>query len=301
MTRPEKFLLKWNDFQPNLYSGLRAALKNEEFVDVTLAAEGESLRAHKLILSMSSLYFQKVLKENKCEHPIVIIKDVKFAQLRQIIDFVYHGEVNIPYDDLTTFLEAGDQLQIKGLIRSSDAPANVSCEKIQLSESEVRSVEISTPSGSRGPPWKIETIATPATNVPKDDQVTQVPDVSSVVNITQYPVLTQQLTSEVLKPNEFYLINRVRCKYCDRLFANRYNLKVHVRDKHNVVGKVVCEICNKPMRNISCLRVHLYNHRKRNVALDEPSTSGTVHVTDEAPSGSGTSDHADDASDGEKE
>lgn len=54
------------------------------------------------------------------------------------------------------------------------------------------------------------------------------------------------------------------CPYCCRKFVNRYNLKVHIRDKHedNTID-LGCRICGKVMRNRSCLRVHLYHHRKQ--------------------------------------
>jgi hypothetical protein len=56
----------------------------------------------------------------------------------------------------------------------------------------------------------------------------------------------------------------VYCPYCCRKFVNRYNLKVHIRDKHedNPID-LDCRICGKVMRNRSCLRVHMYHHRKQ--------------------------------------
>lgn len=56
----------------------------------------------------------------------------------------------------------------------------------------------------------------------------------------------------------------VYCPYCCRKFVNRYNLKVHVRDKHEANSRDLdCQICGKTMRNQSCLRVHMYHHRKQ--------------------------------------
>ncbi|KAJ8969471.1 hypothetical protein NQ317_015286 [Molorchus minor] len=56
----------------------------------------------------------------------------------------------------------------------------------------------------------------------------------------------------------------VYCPYCCRKFVNRYNLKVHVRDKHEDNSMDLdCQVCGKTMRNQSCLRVHMYHHRKQ--------------------------------------
>ncbi|ENN80950.1 hypothetical protein YQE_02655, partial [Dendroctonus ponderosae] len=56
----------------------------------------------------------------------------------------------------------------------------------------------------------------------------------------------------------------VFCPHCCRKFVNRYNLKVHIRDKHESNSTDLdCQVCGKTMRNQSCLRVHLYHHRKQ--------------------------------------
>ena len=58
----EHFSLVWNTFPRNLSSGLYSLLTGEQLVDVTLAAEGRILRAHKLILSVCSSYFRELFK-----------------------------------------------------------------------------------------------------------------------------------------------------------------------------------------------------------------------------------------------
>lgn len=61
----------------------------------------------------------------------------------------------------------------------------------------------------------------------------------------------------------------VYCPYCYKKFVNRYNLKVHIRDKHDSsASNLDCVICKKTMRNKSCLRVHMYHHRKQQEQLN---------------------------------
>ena len=45
----EQFSLKWNNYQISLTSAFKHILEEEDFVDVTLSAEGQSLKAHKVI------------------------------------------------------------------------------------------------------------------------------------------------------------------------------------------------------------------------------------------------------------
>lgn len=43
------------------------------------------------------------------------MKDVKFQELRAMMDYMYRGEVNISQDQLAALLKAAESLQIKGL------------------------------------------------------------------------------------------------------------------------------------------------------------------------------------------
>ncbi|KAL6446985.1 hypothetical protein ACFW04_001393 [Cataglyphis niger] len=116
----EQFSLVWNSFPRNLSSGLYTLLTDEQLVDVTLAAEGQILRAHKLILSVCSTYFRELFKVNSCKHPIVILKDVNYRDLSAMLHFMYQGEVNIKQEDIASFLKVAETLQIKGLTTESD-------------------------------------------------------------------------------------------------------------------------------------------------------------------------------------
>lgn len=54
----QQFCLRWNNHQPNFISVFSSLLHNATLVDVTLAAEGRQLQAHKVVLSACSSYFQ---------------------------------------------------------------------------------------------------------------------------------------------------------------------------------------------------------------------------------------------------
>jgi len=54
----QRFCLRWNNHHSNLLSVFDQLLLKESFVDVTLAVEGQLLKAHKVILSACSPYFE---------------------------------------------------------------------------------------------------------------------------------------------------------------------------------------------------------------------------------------------------
>nr|CAD7569134.1 unnamed protein product [Timema californicum] len=121
-TDAEQFSLRWNNFHSNLSSGFHALLQGEDLVDVTLAAGGNFVQAHKIVLSVCSPYFKELFKVNPCKHPIVIMKDVGHKELISILEFMYLGEVNVRQEELSSFLKTAETLQVKGLT-GDDSPA----------------------------------------------------------------------------------------------------------------------------------------------------------------------------------
>ncbi|XP_038218529.1 kelch repeat and BTB domain-containing protein 4-like isoform X1 [Zerene cesonia] len=111
----QQFSLSWNNFHGNLSKGFAGLLGNGEFVDVTIAVEGHLLQAHKVILSICSPYFKKMFQLNPCQHPIVVLRDVSHKAMRDLLQFMYHGEVSVKREDLTSFIGTAEVLQIKGL------------------------------------------------------------------------------------------------------------------------------------------------------------------------------------------
>ncbi|XP_039298489.1 zinc finger and BTB domain-containing protein 49 [Nilaparvata lugens] len=123
----EHYCLRWNNHQSNLLGVFSQLLQDESLVDVTLAcSEGLSIRAHKVVLSACSSYFRSLFVDHPNRHPIVILKDVCFAELRTLVEFMYRGEVNIEYCQLSALLKTAESLKVKGLaemthLRSADA------------------------------------------------------------------------------------------------------------------------------------------------------------------------------------
>ncbi|XP_020290086.1 protein bric-a-brac 2-like isoform X2 [Pseudomyrmex gracilis] len=112
----QHYCLRWNNYQSNMTSVFHQLLQNEAFVDVTLACNEASLKAHKVVLSACSSYFQNLLLSNPCKHPTIIMpQDVCFNDLKFIIEFVYRGEIDVSQAELQSLLKTADQLKIKGL------------------------------------------------------------------------------------------------------------------------------------------------------------------------------------------
>ncbi|XP_066950935.1 uncharacterized protein [Macrobrachium rosenbergii] len=117
----QEFCLRWNNFHQSLVSALDGFKNDQDFVDVTLACEGQFLKAHKMLLSACSVFFRDLLKANPCQHPIVILPpEVRFADLEKLLRFIYQGEVNVHQENLARFLKTAEMLKIRGLAEDSE-------------------------------------------------------------------------------------------------------------------------------------------------------------------------------------
>jgi len=115
----EKFCLRWNDFETNISSAFRELRDDKDFFDVTLACDDDQIQAHKVILSACSPFFRNILRRNPHQNPLLYLKGVKFTDLQSVLNFMYHGEVNVAQDELNSFLAVAEDLRVKGLTQNS--------------------------------------------------------------------------------------------------------------------------------------------------------------------------------------
>ena len=112
----DHYCLRWTNHGSHVLGVFAQLLRDESLVDVTLAAEGRSLRAHKMVLSACSSFFRTLFVTHSDQrHPIVILKDTKFTELQSLLQFMYKGEVSVEYGQLATLLKTAENLRVKGL------------------------------------------------------------------------------------------------------------------------------------------------------------------------------------------
>lgn len=113
----QHFLLKWNNHRSNMVNVFESLFQSENLVDVTIAVEGKFLKAHKIVLSACSPYFQAMFVNHTPseKYPILVFHDMKFAHLKTLLDFMYRGEISIDEKDLGEVLKVAEALSIRGL------------------------------------------------------------------------------------------------------------------------------------------------------------------------------------------
>ena len=119
----EKFCLRRNEFEANISTAFKELKGDTDFFDMTLACDDNQIKAHKVILSARSPFFKSVLKRNPHQHPLLYLKGVRFEDINSVLNFMYHGEVNVSQEKHNSFLSVAEDLQVKGLTQSILSPS----------------------------------------------------------------------------------------------------------------------------------------------------------------------------------
>jgi len=151
----EKFCLRWNDFESNISVAFRELRDDKDFFDVTLACDDEQIQSHKMILSACSPFFRNILRRNPHQHPLIYLKGVKYTDLQSVLNFMYHGEVNVAQEELNSFLAVAEDLRVKGLTQDQAETSKTKSENYsQLKSSSLPKLHQRPPDRDPLPPPK---------------------------------------------------------------------------------------------------------------------------------------------------
>lgn len=121
MAPSELLKLSWKD-QPSFSLAFKDMRNEEDLFDITLSVGSQQIKAHKLVMSVSSPFFKNLIHQNPHPHPLIYLKGVDFSTLQSILDFIYYGEITVEQKVLSTFLSVADELKIKGLTSQPQNP-----------------------------------------------------------------------------------------------------------------------------------------------------------------------------------
>lgn len=100
----------------SLLTSLPLLLDQSHLTDVTLSAEGRTVRAHRVVLSACSSFFSELFRTLDAPfHPVIVIPGATFGSIVALLTFMYSGEVNVFEEQISTLLSLAETLGIKGL------------------------------------------------------------------------------------------------------------------------------------------------------------------------------------------
>ena len=112
------FRLAWKSEEKSstFVNFFKNALFASDYTDVTLVTNNEKqIKAHKLVLGASSPFFQNIFKKNPEPNLVLFLAGAEYEILQNLIDFVYLGIIDIPAENVETFITVANMLKVKGL------------------------------------------------------------------------------------------------------------------------------------------------------------------------------------------
>ncbi len=104
-------------YKERVWQGLRNYYQEDELTDVMLAAEGQSIPCHKLLLSAASQFFHDkfVVHPDPLEHNLVDIEGIDFNTLTAVVSFIYSGNVKLTVQKTEKLVPASVSLMLPEL------------------------------------------------------------------------------------------------------------------------------------------------------------------------------------------
>ncbi|CAH0407116.1 unnamed protein product [Chilo suppressalis] len=110
-----RFSLAWDHYEKNICNGLSGLQQNGELVDMTLAADGHFVKVHQVVMALASPFIKQLISSANCPHPVIFLNKISHSTLGLLLEYIYTGEVLIAFENFDEFVEAGQELHIKGL------------------------------------------------------------------------------------------------------------------------------------------------------------------------------------------
>ena len=243
----EKLCLVWNDFQSHVQVSFGELRTDTDFTDVTLACDDQSIKAHKVVLSTSSPFFKKLLKNHPHPQPLIYMKGMKANSLTAIIDFLYLGEANIFQEELDNFLALAEELQLKGLEGNSEenVPEHLT-ETFKRTENGTNVHQKQNITEKRISKIKFENEANSFKGTAMMTYQ-QKPRLASIIE----PATMAKIESMIEKQVDGYC-----CTNCGHISKHPGHMREHV-ERHIEGLEYPCNLCNKILRSSLTFRQHI--------------------------------------------
>ena len=245
----QQFGLTWSTFNSCVRAGFQNFFDDKHFSDLTLVTEdGKYIKAHKVLVSLSSSTLRCILQNTDHPHPVVFLSGINHSTLLSIIKFIYLGETTVTQESFPLFMEASLKLKIAGL-------------------EEILSLGNTT---------------TDQTLLSKNDMKTDIEETNDAGDNTSLPVFSQNNSFEKLESvfePEHYVPSPLRfktprkhsetnkpflCSKCNKTFTDKITLVKHKRSVHEKEIFTCSECGYKSNKQIGLMKHVKSVHSSRN-------------------------------------
>ena len=259
----EKFNLKWNDFESNISKSFSNLRTETQLFDVTLIGQDQKkVSAHRLVLTACSDFFKNIFYSNTHSHPMLYLDGVDSSDIQLMLDYIYHGEVQIHQEHLDGFLDGAKKFKIKGIM----PPSRVENSKDVKREKQVEGVEDviqeqtlipwNRCSGSGNCPENCQIVPKNVKNnsftlKPKKERAPRIIKDFSHMNVD----IQQVYRKLILKEDGIF-----KCIVCEKTMGHKASMERHV-EIHVTGLSYDCKHCGETLRTRDALKNHIRKHK----------------------------------------
>ncbi len=266
----EKFSLKWNDFESNITNSFSKLRTETQLFDVTLIGQDQKkVSAHRLVLSACSDFFKNILYTNTHSHPLLYLDGVDSSDIDLMLDYIYHGEVQIHQQHLDRFLEGAKKFKIEGLKpsraeNSKDIKRENQVEGVEDFIQEQTLIPWNRCSGSGNCPEDCQIVPKNVNNQsftqkPKKERAPRVTKDSSQMKVTSnhMDIDIQQVYRKLILKEDGHF----KCTVCEKTMGHKASMERHV--EIHVTGLAYdCKHCGETLRSRDSLKSHIVRKHK---------------------------------------
>ena len=106
-------------YKARVWEDLRDLFQQDELTDVMLAAEGQSIPCHRVLLAAASKFFHGkfVVNPESLDHNLLDIEDIDFDTLTSVVSYIYSGQVSLTVEKTEKLLPASVSLMLPELTK----------------------------------------------------------------------------------------------------------------------------------------------------------------------------------------
>ena len=113
----ENYNINRKDYDSHLKELMAMMMNTNDFTDVSIMCDDDNFefRAHKVILSSCSEALSKIISQTQGKDPLIYLRGISSWQMQCLMEFMYLGRTMVFQNNVQDFLNAAQNLKVKGI------------------------------------------------------------------------------------------------------------------------------------------------------------------------------------------